>query len=243
MLHQHPDQVAREDMQSGPDPMAFPNPFFPKHASADPSVVRLLPGQSPAANEVNGLDPRDLAEVDPDRLTFVRGDADPVHRSLVRVQRHQGGGGVGFGSGAFQEENRSVRGDLELFEANPGFLEAPSMVRSEVDEEGTPLPVPKRNPDLTGIEVQMERRRAGPQEPFPNVGNLGGETTMEPVSVTSGQGDGDPRGHDGMLAGKTIHQGPVPGKPGTRPFGRRVDLEEMSDGGVGQEPKVGHEAE
>lgn len=79
MLHQHPDQVACEDMQSGPDPMAFPNPFFPKQPSADPSVVRLLPGQSPTANEVNGLDPRDLAMVDLDGLSFVRRDADPVH--------------------------------------------------------------------------------------------------------------------------------------------------------------------
>ena len=117
------------------------------------------------------------------------------------------------------------------------------MVRSEVDEEGAPLPVSKGNPDLPGIEVQMERLRAGPQEPFPNVGNLGGETTMDPVSVTSGQGDGDLRRHDGMLAGKTVHQGPVPGKLGTSPFGGRVGLEEMSDRGVGQESKVGHETE
>ncbi len=149
---------------------------------------------------------------------------------------------VGFWNLSFKEQRHPVLGHLELLDAKIGVLEAFPMVGGDVNEEGTPLSAPKGDSNPAGVEVEVKGRRTGPKESLPDNGELGRNPLPKPGSMGASQRDGDLRRHDRMLAGHAVDECPVAGEPGARTSGGLAGVEEMSEGGVGQESIVGHEA-
>ena len=248
----HLDEMLGEDMESGVHSVMFSPTFAVQQAAADPVVVGFLPGDTTTSVHVPPLHQCDLGERHVDGPGRLWSYDHPVERTLVGVETHEGGGAILVGGRLLIQQDRAVRGEVDLLQAEAWGGEDGTVVSGEADGEGVPDAVAQGDSDATEGRVEMEALVIDAEERTANIGQLGSESSTEALSVRPKQGQGDPGGGDGVSAGQSIAERPGAGGPGKGPSGGKarvggfseelVDEESVGDqGGMEGRRKLGIE--
>jgi hypothetical protein len=192
--------------------VALPPTLPTEQFSGDSAVVSLLALEETTPVGVPKLEDAELRERYANGLTTRRGDLDPVERGLVGVEGEQRARLERLGNRPLQEQDGPVPGDVQLLDPDIGSLEDRAVIRCEEEKERGPLTVAKRKSNLSRGKVKVEGLGIGPQELPSDVGNAAPSALPESRPVRLGEGEGDLGGDDGMLAGDSVHEGPVPGE-------------------------------
>ncbi len=98
------------------DPVSLAASFAPQETTSNPTVMRLLPRESAAADEVPMLDRWHLGERELGGRGPLGADLDAVEGGLVGVERQQALGSVALGGRSFDDEDQAIGGQDELLE-------------------------------------------------------------------------------------------------------------------------------
>lgn len=228
-------------MEAGADPMALPPAFPSEQLSCEPSVVRFLPGEAAPTAHVPCLDRSDLRERTTNIRRPFRADPNPVQGRLVGIEGDERGRGIGLRGLLGIHYDDPGESDVDVGDPTARGREDPSVAVGDRDGERGPLTAVQGEPELAGLEVEVERPGGNSDERPANVGNSGRDPVAEPSAVAVREGAGEVGGGEADRARDPSLEGTVASEAGEGASGGGSGAEDLAEAAVDEETEVVHE--
>ncbi len=232
------DDGAGERVEAAADAVSFPRALAPQQSSLHPTVVRLPPGEIPSAGDVGRLDRSHFGKGDPNERRPSRRHADSVERSLVGVERDEGGGAILGGWVSGVDRDGVARTEVHLGQSVVGVGQDGPMVGGGAEHHRCPGSGAEGEAELAGLGVKVETVLGEANEGSAYVGDPGRHRPTEPSAMGRRKTEGDLGGGEADGAGDVEVSGPVASEAGEGAPGGEVPGERLAEALVDEETEL-----